>query len=142
MESLIIFSIILIGSIHYVFEYSQIISYAISLLSTINNFNLFSSRINIKFNSLIYPIILIFFNVVFLILLNLIKNQDIGFYSLKFVQILIFILPAYFLGWNYDQIRKKVTIQTVLSMMPKTGTHVYAQGKIILSAWSFKWIVK
>ena len=45
---------------------------------------------------------------------------------------------------NYipDEERKKVTIQTVLSMMPKTGTHVYAQGKIILSAWSFKWIVK
>ena len=107
--SFIIFNwiIILIGSIHYVFEYGPIISYAISFLSTINSFKLLSSRINIKFNSLSYPIILISFNIVFLILLNLIKNQDIGFYSLKFVQILIFILPAYFLGWNFNRIGKK-----------------------------------
>lgn len=41
-----------------------------------------------------------------------------------------------------DEERKKVTPDTVLDMMPDTGTHIYAQGKTILSAWSFKWVVK
>ena len=115
MSLIIIYWIItLIWSIHYVVNFSQIISYAISFASLINSIGILSSRNNFKLNPLRYPIILLFFNIVILIIINLIKKQELGFYSLKFVQVITFLLPAYFLGWNYDQIRKKVTIQLLI----------------------------